>query len=109
LEPFFEGPVLGRELADTLLEGGVLGRDAGDGVFRPLGFEVADLAEETADAGSLGRNLGMGGFQGVLGVQRSLPPGRVPLVIGLGEQLDTDAGHGSIGPLKGINLAGVWG
>jgi hypothetical protein len=43
----------------------------------PLGFQVADLAEELADAGALGEDLGVGGLEGVLGVQCPLPPGRL--------------------------------
>ena len=87
LEPFVEGPVVGGELADSLLERGVLGGDPLDGLFGPLGLQVADLAEELADAGALGDDLGVGGFEGVLGVQRPLTPGRFLLVVLIGEDL----------------------
>jgi hypothetical protein len=60
LESLVEGAVAGGELADALLAGGVLGGDAGDGLLGPLGFEVADLAEEPGDAGALGEDLGVG-------------------------------------------------
>jgi hypothetical protein len=85
LEPLVEGAVVGGELADALLEGGVLGGDPGDGFLGPLGLEVADLAEEFADAGALGEDLGVGGLERVLGVQRPFPPGRLPLVVLGGE------------------------
>ena len=49
-QPLLQGPVVGGELADALLEGGVLGGDALDGLLGPLGLQVADLAEELADA-----------------------------------------------------------
>jgi len=62
LEPFVEGAVVGRQLADPLLEvgvlGGVLGGDPLDGLLRPLGLQVADLTEEFTDAGALGEDLG---------------------------------------------------
>jgi hypothetical protein len=43
------------ELADRLFECGVLGGDPLDGFFGPFGFQVADLAEELADADALVR------------------------------------------------------
>src|SRR6266508_3384319 len=49
LEPFVEGAVVGGELADALLERGVLGGDPLDGLLGPFGFQVPDLAEELAD------------------------------------------------------------
>src|SRR6266498_3767065 len=61
LESFVENAVVGGELADTLLQGGVLGGDPLDGFLGPFGFQVADLAEEFADAGALGEDLGVGG------------------------------------------------
>ena len=78
-EPFVEGAVVGGELADALFEGGVLGGDALDRVLGPLGFQVADLAEEFADAGALGEDLGVGGLERVLGVECAFPPGRLVL------------------------------
>jgi hypothetical protein len=62
LEAFVEGAIVGGELADTLLQGGVLGGDPLDGFLGSFGFQVADLAEEFADAGALGEDLGVGGF-----------------------------------------------
>jgi hypothetical protein len=40
---------------------------------------VAELAEQFADAGALGADLGVGGLERLLGVQRPLPPGRLCL------------------------------
>ena len=74
-QAFLQGAVVGGELADVLLEGGVLGGDPLDGLFGPFGLQVADLAEEFADAGALGEDLRVGGLEGVLGVERPLPPG----------------------------------
>jgi hypothetical protein len=42
----FQGPVVAGELADALLEGGVLGGDPLDGVAVELAFGVAELAEQ---------------------------------------------------------------
>ena len=98
LEPLVEGAVVGGELADALFEGGVLGGDPGDGLFGPLGLQVSDLAEELADAGPLGEDLGVGGLECVLGVQRPLPPGRLLLVVLGGEHLDA--------PLSGLGQHG---
>jgi hypothetical protein len=66
LEPLVEGSVVGGELADALFEGGVLGGDALDGLLGPLGFEVADAAEDFADAGALGEDLGVGRLEPLL-------------------------------------------
>jgi hypothetical protein len=46
--------VLGGELTDALFQGRVLGRDALNRILVPFGFQVADAAEEFADAGALG-------------------------------------------------------
>ncbi|MGP3913886.1 hypothetical protein [Nonomuraea sp. 10N515B] len=67
LETFVEAAVIGGELTDPLLEGGVFSSDALDGFLGPLGFQVADLAEELPDAGPLGDDLGAGCFEGVFG------------------------------------------
>src|SRR5260370_20435489 len=75
-EPLVQGPVVGGELPYSLFEGGVLGGDALDGLLRPLGFQVPDLAEEFADPGALLDDLGVGGFQRVFGVEGAFPPGR---------------------------------
>ena len=45
--------------------------------FGPLGFQVPDLAEELADPGALLDDLGVGGLQGVFGVEGAFPPGRL--------------------------------
>ncbi|WP_158888102.1 hypothetical protein [Amycolatopsis anabasis] len=60
--------VVGGELAEALLERGVLRGDPLDGFLGPFGLQVADLGEEFADAGALGEDLDVGGFEGVLGV-----------------------------------------
>jgi hypothetical protein len=64
-----------------LFEGGVLGGDPLNGVLGPFGLQVADLAEEFADAGSLVEDLGVGGFEGVLGVERPFPPSRFSPIV----------------------------
>src|SRR6516164_6367452 len=81
LEFLLEGAVAGGEGAVALLEGGVLGGDPGDGFLGPFGLQVPDLAEELADAGALGEDLGVGGLERVLGVQRPFAPGGLALVI----------------------------
>ena len=80
-EPFAEDAVAGSELADALLEGGVLGCDPLDGLLGPFRLQIPDLAEESADAGPLGEDLGVGSLEGVLGVQRPLAPGGLALVV----------------------------
>jgi hypothetical protein len=57
LEAFVKGAVVVGELADALLEGGVLGGDPLDGFLGPFGFQVAYLTEKFADAGALGEDL----------------------------------------------------
>jgi hypothetical protein len=81
LQPFVKGAVVGGELTDALLEGGVLCGDPLDGLLRPFGLQVADLAEKFTDVGALGEDLGVGGLEGVLGVERPFPPGRLMPVI----------------------------
>jgi hypothetical protein len=49
-------------------------------------FEVADLAEEFADASALGADLGVGCLERVLSVQRPLSPGRFTRVVSLDEK-----------------------
>lgn len=51
-ETLVERAVVGGELADPLLECGVLGGDPLDGFLGPLGLQVTDLAQEFTDAGS---------------------------------------------------------
>ena len=82
LEFLLEGAVPGGERADALLEGGVLGGDPLDGFLGPLGLQVADLAEELADAFPLLDDLSVRGLERVFGVERSFPPGG--LLPGLG-------------------------
>ena len=45
---------------------------------------VAELAEQLADAGALGADLGVGGLECLLGVQRPLLPGRLGLGVAVG-------------------------
>src|SRR6266571_1788094 len=59
-ESFVQGPVVGGELPYSLLEGGVLGGDALDGLLGPFGFQVPDLTQEISDAGALRDDLGVG-------------------------------------------------
>ena len=75
-ESFVERPVVGGELTDALFEGGVLGGDLLDGILCPFSFQVADAAEELADAGALGADLGVSCLERVLGVESPLTPGR---------------------------------
>jgi hypothetical protein len=103
LEAFVEGAVVGGELADALLEGG----DPLNGFLGPFGFQVADLAEEFADAGALGEDLSVGGLEGVLGVQGPLVLGRLALLVLVGEQLGPALaglghGRGDCGPGFGV-------
>lgn len=44
-------------------------------------LSIRTAAEELADVGALGEDLGVGGLEGVLGVERPLPPGRLVLVL----------------------------
>ena len=76
-QPLVQGPGVRGELPHSLFEGGVLGGDALDGVLGPLGLKVADLAQELADAFTLLDDLGVGGLERVLGVERPFPPGRL--------------------------------
>ncbi len=77
LQPLCEGAVVGGELADSLLERGVLGSHPLDGVLGELAFGVAELAEQLADAGALSADFVVGGLEGVFGVERPLPPWRL--------------------------------
>jgi hypothetical protein len=43
-QPLVLGAGVGGELAEALLECGVLGGDAVDGILSPFGFQVADVA-----------------------------------------------------------------
>ena len=82
-QPFVQGPVVGGELPYSLFERAVLGGDVLDGLLGPFGLQVPDLAQEFSDAGALRDDLGVGGLQGVFGVERAFPPGRfLPGVLG---------------------------
>jgi hypothetical protein len=61
---------------EALFEGGVLGGTP-DGVFGVLGSGVAELAGQLADAGALSADLGVRGFECLLGIERPLLPGRL--------------------------------
>ncbi len=88
LEFLLEGAVVGGEGADALLKRGVLGGDPLDGLLGPFGLQVPDLAEQLADAGSLGEDLGVGGLERVLGVQRPFAPGgRALAVLGVEDRV----------------------
>ncbi|MFF8902710.1 hypothetical protein ACF082_35150 [Streptomyces lydicus] len=86
LESIVEGAVAGSELADSLLEGGVLGGDPLDGLLRSFCPQVPHLAAEFTDVGPLGEDLGVSGLEGVLRVECASAPGRLALVILLGER-----------------------
>jgi hypothetical protein len=75
-ESFVECAAVGGELTDTLFEGGVLGGDPLDVILCPFGFQVTDLAEEFANTGALGADLGVSCLERVLGVESPLTPGR---------------------------------
>jgi hypothetical protein len=75
-ESFVERAVVGGELTDALFQGGVLGGDPLDVILCPFGFQVADAAEEFANTGALGADLGVGRLERVLGVESPLTPGR---------------------------------
>src|SRR6266568_1382470 len=79
-EPVFQGPVVVAELADALLERGVLGGQPLRGLRRQVVFQVADLAEEDGHAAPLGGDLGLGCLQRRLGVERAFPPGWLLIV-----------------------------
>jgi hypothetical protein len=74
LEAFLQGPVLRGEFAGALVQGGVAGAEAPNGVKRLVGFEIADAAEHVRDGLSLGSDLAMGHLEGVLRVACPLPP-----------------------------------
>jgi hypothetical protein len=81
LQAFFQSPLLCGEVADALLERGVVGGEPLGGVAVVLTMGVAELAEQAADAGALDADLGVRGFERLLGVQRPLLPGRLRLGI----------------------------
>ena len=75
-----------------------LGGDPFDVLLDPLGLEVMDLAKEFPDAGPLGEDLGVGGLERVLGVQRTFAPDCLALVVLVGKHLTpafAGLGHGS--------------
>jgi len=78
-QAFFQGALPAGEVADALPERGVFGGEPADGVGVVLVLGVAELAEQFADAGTLGVDLGMRGLEGLLGVQRPLLRGRLRL------------------------------
>ncbi|MET7394268.1 hypothetical protein ABZS66_12320 [Dactylosporangium sp. NPDC005572] len=70
----FQAPVVVGELAYALLERGVLLGQPLGGAFGVLGLQVAELPEEDADSLALVVDFGVGGLEGVLGVERALVP-----------------------------------
>jgi hypothetical protein len=54
----------------------------------PFGFQVADLAEELADAAALGGDLCVRHLECVLGVQSAFTPGCLAFVVLVGEGRD---------------------
>ncbi len=67
--------VLVGELADAVVQGGVLRGDPLGGPGAEGRFQVADRSGELADPAALGEDLGVRAAEGVLGVERSFPPG----------------------------------
>jgi hypothetical protein len=84
LQSFLQGSVLLGELADALLERGVLGGDRLRGPLGPLVFQVADLAHQDRDPLSLGTDLSVGCLQSGLCVEGAFPPRCLLLGAGLG-------------------------
>jgi hypothetical protein len=74
-ESFVERAIVGDELTDPLFKSGVLGGDSLDVIACPFGFQVADLAEQFANAVALKQNLRVGGLECVLGIEGPLTPG----------------------------------
>src|ERR1035437_3503633 len=81
-QPFLQGLVVVGELADALLERGVLGDEPLRCLWRQVVFQVADLAQEDGHAASLGADLGVGFLQCCLGVEGAFPPGRFLVAAG---------------------------
>lgn len=75
-ESFVHCAVISGEFTDALFECGVLGGDPPTGILCPFGFQISDLAQEQADATALSQDLGVGGFESILGVESPLTPGR---------------------------------
>ncbi len=57
MQLFFHCTLVAGELAEPLLEGGVLGGEPLECVVVLLALGVAELAEQLADAGALGADL----------------------------------------------------
>jgi hypothetical protein len=74
-ESFVERAIVGDELTDPLFKRGVLGGDSLDVIACPFGFQVANLAEQFANAVALKQNLRAGGLECVLGIEGPLTPG----------------------------------
>ncbi|MET7289566.1 hypothetical protein [Streptomyces sp. NPDC005573] len=69
------------ELVDAMFEVGALGGRLLDGLAGDHVVEVAELAHKFADPLALGEDLFLGASQLGLGVQGSLPSGRLDLVV----------------------------
>jgi hypothetical protein len=75
-ESFVECAVVGAELAHALFERGVLRGDPLDVILCPFSLQIADAAEEFAEAVALGKDLGVGGLKRIFSVEGPLPPGQ---------------------------------
>lgn len=84
LQLVFRCTLVAGELAEPLLECGVLGGEPLERVVVALVLGIAELAEQFADAGALGADLGVSGLEGLLGVERPLPPGCLGMVVAVG-------------------------
>ncbi|MFF7115479.1 hypothetical protein ACFY91_24655 [Streptomyces albogriseolus] len=80
-ETFLELAVLLRHLLQAALECGVLGGEVLDGLAGDHSISVAELSHEFADPLSLDQDLVLSPGEFGLGVQGSLSPGRLDLVV----------------------------
>jgi len=104
LQAFFQGAAAGGKVAEPPLEGGVLGGKPPDGVGVVVALGVVELAEQLANAGALGADLGVGSLERLLGVQRPLLPGRLGLGVAVSDvllSLTAGAGDGGADQVSG--------
>ncbi|GAA4329302.1 hypothetical protein GCM10023086_58370 [Streptomyces venetus] len=97
-EALAEAFVVVRQRADLTAQGHVGGGDAYDVGICPALLQLDDLAQEFGDALALVGDLGVGGLEGIFGVQRALTPGSLDhLVLGF-------LGIGPEGPFQLVSL-----
>lgn len=105
LEPFFEVPLVGSELADFCAEGGVLGEGALDGVLGQVEFQVTDASEQGADLRPLVGDLVEGVLEALLCVESSLLPGGLSACCAIG--LSSCPGSTGVADCLGDELASL--